>query len=279
MKKIFQIVGLISLTVFSFFITEKTALVVKDLDDIMIEIKGNKDYFKRDAIDAIIKDNTIIPGVRGRTVNVGKSYKAMKTNGYYSEKLYEYDYTNPSISLKDNIDKYIIKGHPTKRMISLIFILKNNIDIKDIIKTLDNYNVKANFFIDKDYLENNDNTINNIMSNGHIIAPFFDNYKDYNYEFMDIYLKKISKKNYSYCLSLDFNDDNITECSIRKNYTILPTIISDKMPLVDIKSSIEPGQILLLSINSELKKELSSIIIYIRSKGYTIKNLDDNALE
>ena len=43
MKKTFQIIGLISLTCFSFFITEKTATVVNDLDEIMIEIKPIED--------------------------------------------------------------------------------------------------------------------------------------------------------------------------------------------------------------------------------------------
>ena len=43
MKKVFQMIGLISLTCFSFFVTEQTAIVVSDMDEIMIEIKAKKD--------------------------------------------------------------------------------------------------------------------------------------------------------------------------------------------------------------------------------------------
>ena len=61
LKKIFQIIGLISLTCFSFFMTEKTALVVSDMDEIMIEIKANYKNYHTDGVDAIVDGNTIIP--------------------------------------------------------------------------------------------------------------------------------------------------------------------------------------------------------------------------
>ena len=121
MKKAFQMIGLISLTCFSFFVTEKTVTVVSDMDEIMIEIRNKKDDYKLDSIDATIENNTIIPGVNKREVNVNKSYKNMKTNGYFSDKLFVYDYTKPEISLSNNIDKYIIKGNSNKRMVSLIW--------------------------------------------------------------------------------------------------------------------------------------------------------------
>ena len=77
MRKLFQILGLISLICFSFFMTEKTALVVSDMDEIMIEIKANYKNYKTEAINAIIEDNTIIPGICAKKVNINKSYKNM----------------------------------------------------------------------------------------------------------------------------------------------------------------------------------------------------------
>ena len=59
-KKVFKIIGLISLTCFSFFITEKTSLVVKNMDDIMISIRENSDNYKSKSIDAKIDGDTII---------------------------------------------------------------------------------------------------------------------------------------------------------------------------------------------------------------------------
>ena len=75
MKKFFQVLGLISLTIFSFFATEKTAVVVNNMDEIMVQIKQNKDKYRKKALGATIKDNTIIPGINGRIVNTKKSYK------------------------------------------------------------------------------------------------------------------------------------------------------------------------------------------------------------
>ena len=59
----------------------------------------------------------------------------------------------------------------------------------------------------------------------------------------------------------------------------MPTLISSTTPLSDIKDKLESGSLLSLKINSQVKKELSTIIIYIKSKGYKITNLDENILE
>lgn len=279
MKKTFQMIGLISLTCFSFFITEKTATVVNNMDDIMIEIKEKKDEYKSDPIDAIIDENTIIPGVNGKEVNINKSYKNMKTNGYFSEKLFIYDYTKPKISLTDNIDKYIIKGNPSKRMVSLIFKLYGEDNIDDILSIINNYGIKATFFVDYAWFTNNNDLIKQMIDKGHIISPLMDNYTDSNFEWIDMVVKKINKQSVVFCYSVEDNKENIEACKLRGNYTIRPIVISDKTPLVDVKSKIESGSLFVLSTNFEVKKELSTIIIYIKSKGYKLTNLEENVLE
>ena len=279
MKKIFQIIGLISLTCFSFFITEKTALVVNEMDEIMMEIKSKKEEYKTKYIDATIEGNTIIPGVNGRKVNINKSYKNMRLNGYFNENLFVYDYTKPKISLNDNIDKYIIKGNPNKRMISLIFILTGDDNIDSILSTLNNYKATVTFFVDYTWFENNTEKIKDLISEGHIISPFMDDYTDSNFEWMDMILKKVNKQKYVFCYNKVDNVDNLNICKLKGNYTIRPIIISENTPLVDIKSKIESGSLFLVKYNSELKKELSSIIIYIKSKGYKLTNLEEHILE
>lgn len=279
MKKIFQIIGLISLTCFSFFVTEKTATVVNDLDEIMIEIKEKKDEYKSNYIDAIVENNTIIPGVSGRKVNINKSYKNMKSNGYFSEKLFIYDYTKPKISLYDNMDKYIIKGNSNKRMVSLIFTLYGEDNINDILNIINNYGVKATFFVDYTWFTNNNEIIKEMIDDGHIVSPLMDDYTDSNFEWMDMVLKKINKQSVGFCYNQYDNQDNLDVCTLKGNYTIRPIVISDKTPLVDIKSKIESGSLFSLTINSEVKKELSTIIIYIKSKGYKITNLQEHILE
>ena len=239
MKKIFQIFGLISLICFSFFMTEKTALVVSEMDEIMIEIKANYKKYSSDSIDAIIKENTIIPGVLGKDVNINKSYKNMKLSGYYSDKLYVYDYTKPKISLSDNIDKYIIKGNPNKRMVSLIFKVKDGDDINEILKIINNYNINVTFFMDSNYFTNNNEAIQILIDDGHNIGILLDDYNNSDFEWMDMVIKKINNQKNSFCYSKEDNDKNLEICKLKHNYTIRPVEISDKTPLVDIKDKLE----------------------------------------
>jgi len=279
LKKIFQMIGLISLICFSFFVTEKTALVVSEMDEIMIEIKANYEKYSKESIDAIIENNTIIPGVSAKDVNINKSYKNMKLSGYYSDKLYIYDYTKPNISLSDNIDKYIIKGNPSKRMVSLIFKVGLDDDITDIIKIINNYNINATFFIDTNWFTNNNELIQELINEGHNIGILMDNYSDSDFEWMDMVIKKINNQKNSFCYSNEDNNDNLEACILKHNYTIRPIEISEKTPLLDIKQNLNAGSILSLDINSQVRKELSTIIIYIKSKGFNIDNLENHLLE
>lgn len=279
MKKIFQVIGLISLTCFSFFITEKTATVVSDMDEIMIEIKEKKDEYKSDAIDAIIDGNTIIPGINGKEVNINKSYKNMKSNGYYSENLYIYNYSKPKVSLTDNMNKYIIKGNPSKRMVSLIFTVTASDDITDILNIIDNYNVKATFFVDTTWFTNNNDLIEKMIKNGHSVNALLSDYRDSNFDWIDMVIKKINKQKNGFCYNLEDDQDNIDICKVKGNYTVRPIVISEKTPLQDIKSNLESGSLLSLKLNSQVRKELSTIIIYIKSKGYKITNLEEHVLE
>ena len=66
---------------------------------------------------------------------------------------------------------------------------------------------------------------------------------------------------------------------LKNNYTVRPIEISDKTPLVDIKQNLNSGSILSLNINAQVKKELSTIIIYIKSKGLEIDTLENHLLE
>lgn len=275
MKKFFQILGLITLICFSFFITEKTALVVNNMDDIMINIKQNKDKYKSKSKDAVIKDNTIIPGINGKEVNINKSYKNMKINGYYSDKLYVYDYKKPNISLEDNKDKYIVKGNKEKRMISLIFKLKNNTDITNIISILNNYGAKSTFFVDINWFSNNTELVEKLIKDGHNIGILLDNYDSNDFLWTDTVIKNINKQKYGFC----YNAKEIDICSKNNDYTIRPIEISEHTPLVELKKYLDDENIFSLEVNSILKKELINIIIYIKSKGYKIDNLENHVLE
>ena len=106
-----------------------------------------------------------------------------------------------------------------------------------------------------------------------------DDYSDSNYEWMDMVIKKINNQRNSFCYSKEDNENNLEACIQKHNYTIRPIEISEKTPLVDIKKNLNAGSILSLEVNSQVRKELSTIIIFIKSKGFNVDNLENHILE
>lgn len=53
----------------------------------MIKLKEVKDSYQKEAVDAVIANNTIIPGISGLEVDVDESYLKMKKVGIFQESL------------------------------------------------------------------------------------------------------------------------------------------------------------------------------------------------
>jgi len=157
MRKIFEIIGTISLIFFSFFYTNRISTVIKNNDDLMIEINNLKDQYIYPVREAIINENTLMPGLSGREIDVNKSYKRMKKLGSFNDSLLVYKDIRPTNRLK--YDKYIIGGNPNKKEVSLIFLVNGNNNINNILSILNYNDLKANFFVDGFWFENN-NQIN-----------------------------------------------------------------------------------------------------------------------
>ena len=109
MKKIIKLTGLIVLILFSFFYTDKVIEVIREEDKLMIELKELESTYKIEAVDANIVSNTIVPGINGRSINLDKSYKEMKSIGYINNNMLVYDTIKPTISITDNKDKFVTK--------------------------------------------------------------------------------------------------------------------------------------------------------------------------
>ena len=120
MRKTFEVIGLISLICFSFFYTEKISTVIKENDDILKEIESVASQYKTEAINAIIDNNSIIPGINGREIDIKKSYKKMKKVNSFNSNLLVYKEIEPEISIKEVYDKYIVSGNQQKKRGKLI---------------------------------------------------------------------------------------------------------------------------------------------------------------
>lgn len=251
MKKIYEYIGLMGLICFSFFYTSNISLVIKENDDILKQIKKVEAKYRIDAINAKIDGDTIIPGVNGSIIDIDETYKKMKKINNFNPNLLVYKEIEPEISIDKKYDKYIISGNRKKKQVSLIFKIETNDNIDNIIAILDKYGVKANFFVNDNWLNDKQEKVNILKQNNHIVEPINPNGKQ------------------KYCMELDKNV--IDECSKNKSYTIKPNLIIKNNPLIEIKKNLNNGSIILLDINKT--KELSLIIQYINSKDIKIVNL------
>lgn len=275
MKNFFQSIGIISLLCFSFIYTEKTVTVVKEFDEIMVQIREQNDSYKVEAVDATVTSNTIIPGISGSEIDIDKSYSKMKRYGKYNEKLLEYKDVRPNISLHNNINKYIVQGNKNKNMISLLFLVESSDSISRILNTLSNKKVKATFFVDGAWVEKNNEVLIQIINEGHEIGNLGYNYSYTNSSFswLDNKIKKVSGQKYGYCYSENDNKQTLSICSVNSNYIIRPNIIVKDNPTITVKDNIVPGSFISLPINETVMEELPVIIDFINSKGFSINTL------
>ena len=209
----------------------------------MIKINNIKDNYKTEVVNSYIEDDTIIPGIIGKEVEVDKSYNNMKEGKIFREENLIFKDIYPSELLKDNKDKYIIKGNKDNKVSILYIINKDNIDISNKNITIDSIN---NY---------KDNEIYTYGNNGIYTKDILVN--------DNTLINRLSSNSSNYCLTKDKNKEVLEVCQSMNINTIIPNINWDYL---DIKNNLSSGSIILISdINN-----LDIIIKYINSKGYNI---------
>ena len=259
MKKVIKTISLLVLICFSFFYTDKVINIINQKDPLMIKIESLKEEYKIEPVNAILNEDTIIPGINGRQIDVLKSYEEMKSSGIFREELLVYKDLYPSSLLSNNKDKYIIKGNNKENKVSILLIL----NIKDIDNIKDN-NITL-------FINHKDINIKNItkLKNNEIYT--YGNNGIYNNELLtsdNSIINRISNNESKYCLSNNKDNTVLEVCNKNNMYTIIPNIIGD---YTEIKNNISNGSIILINNTNNL----NIIIKYINSKGYHIVPLSN----
>ena len=276
MDKVYKVIIAIFLVVFSFFYTEKVIYFIRERDPIMKNIKKSEKDYKIDPINATIKDNKIVPGVNGKTIDYDNSYKKMKKYGTYNESLTVFKEELPTISIDDYYDKYISQGSGINNDVSLVFEVKKNDNITNILSILKENNATATFFIDGLFLENNNSLVTSMAEEGYEIEILnYDNKYDELYFSSSLNtLNTITNLKPKYCFAKYDSKEVLELCSKLELHTIIPTIMTGNYPYKDVKAKLSKGSIIGFSINSSTEIELSTVINYIKQKGYVINTLD-----
>lgn len=280
MKKILQSIGFATIMCLSFFYTEKAVDVVKEYDEVYQKIVDVSNNYKKEPIDAYISNNTIIPGISGKSVNVDLSYSKMKRYGKYNDSLIVLRDIKPNISIDDNKDKFIISGNKKNNYVSLLFLIKDSNNFKYILNILDEKNISCDLFLDGSFIENNMDEFNKLDLK-HNIGNFSYN-KDYSnssFPWLDSIIKKKINKDYTFCYSDNNKTDIASICSLSNDFTVVPNIILKNNFVSNVKDKLQNGSIISITINDSNKSELPILINYIISKGYEIKTLNEHLSE
>lgn len=251
---------------FSIYYTNKSIELIHNVDPLMKQIKDNTSKYEIKPIEGVINNNTITPGIKGKTIDIKKTYKSMKEYGTYNESLYVYKDIYPSIRLKNNYDKYIINGNPNKKSVSFVYFIDTLENYKIINNYLNIEHLPGDVFIDSKLI---DQVSYNPYLRYALLNPTIQTKE---------YLESITNNKINYCLSESENKNLLKTCKNNKLHTIIPTIILEKEPTRVLKENLKNGIIIGVKVTKQVRNELDYIMKYIKSKGYSIKNLD-NLLE
>ena len=269
MKKAFYYFGTCIVLLVSFLYTEKAAITVKEMDEIMLKIKETSRIKIQEPIQSIIYGNTIIPGINGHEIDIEKSYRKMKYINKYSDNLLVYRVLQVDDLLSNNKDKVILSGNKNKNSVAIIVVL----DDDNYTNSVHSFTLKDNIsiLVSGKFVEKNEAGVERLKKNIMGTIGYSFNYDNPSYIWLDNYIKKTSNTKNSYCLSVDKVAP--VQCIKNGNYTIYGVPLKNNF-LLQTKNTLEPGKILVYYANDKLIEEFDSILNFIHSKGYKILKLD-----
>lgn len=252
MNKIYKSIGLIAIMLFSFYYTEKIAILMQNKSPIMQSINEIADNYTVSATNATIEGNYITPGIMGRMINKTKSYVNMKSFGIFNEYYLVFDAIKPDISLEENKDKIIKQGNSNKKAVS--FLLENNPAIMAYLKE---NNIPASLLITEETYERNSSfeQINNDKSKYNNIESLLN--------------KNDLNKNICYVKTFD-----LSFCEKNKKYLVEESFSLNGQNIVEAKKSVQSGAIILIAETANLE-EFKLLVKEINFKGLSILPLSE----
>ncbi len=252
MKNFYKSLGLLGIMVFSFYYTEKIAVIMQNKSPIMQSINQIENNYLESPVNATIEGEGITPGIMGRMINKTKSYVNMKSFGIFNEYYLVFDDVKPEVSLEDHKDKIITKGNKKKNAIS--FLIEDNPLVKDYFL---NQKIQASIFINESNFDKN---------------SFFE----------QINIDKETYKNTESLLNKNNLNTNICYVNImekdfcvkNKKYLVAETMSLNNSNFIEIKKNLESGAIILIKENTSLEN-VKLLLKEIQFKGLKILTLSD----
>lgn len=275
LKKILKPVFVIILLLFSFFYTDKVVDLIREKDPIMQKIKLSSEKYQITSEDARVIGSNIIPGKNGREIDYEESYVKMKQYGMYNEALTTFKEVEPTISIDDYYDKYIIQGNNNYKSVALVFKINSNNNFQELINIINTKNIKTTLFIDGLFLENNTSLIKTLLNQEIELLSYDNKYDELYFNSALNYLASLTKRNPKFCYA-EYDQKEVLElCSKLELHTIIPTIRVTEYPYKTIKGKLSNSAIISLPLTKQMINELPLIIDYISQRGYTFLSLEE----
>lgn len=274
-KSTLKLLGIVILLLVSFIYTDKVTRAAKDNDSLMSEVINYKKKNDVKPVEPIINGDEAILGYSGVSIDKEKSYKQMKKINKFLKEQIVYNTKMPNNTISDMCNYYIMGGNPSNKSISIVFYVRSDTNLKKMLKKLDDINIKAAFFVDGSWLENNIDKAFAITNSKHEL---------YNLGYNGVYDKKhinkinklienISLEKSNYCIKNVKNNTEKKVCASRNMNYIIPTLYNPN--ITDFKQKLDKGIIISYDLEQVDIKNINLIINSALSKGYSIKPLKE----
>ncbi len=236
-----------------------------------------------------------IPGYNGLEVDIDRTYKLALSRKQFNNPELLFREIEPEIQLDDLPPNPIYKGNPNKKMVSLMInVAWGNEYLEKMLKTLDEENVKATFFLDGSWLNKNVDLALAIKQKGHEISNHAYSHKDMSKYAEAIQRTEIQKTEQLLAEKLnventlfappsgDYNQTTVKLAHEMNLRTILWTLDTvdwkDPEPewiVKKISTRLEPGSLILMHPTSSSSQALATLIREITNQGYAIGTVSD----
>lgn len=271
-----------------YFTTNKTSSLYK-------EIENKSSIYYEAPQDAVIdEDWKKVPGRNGIKVNIKESYKQMQKNAFYNENLLVFEQIPPKIKFQELGAAPVYSGHHEKKMVSLIIYVAGGTEqIPYLLHRLKENKVKATFFIQGKWANENKELVKMIAEQGHLIGNFAYENIDLSRLPLEEVSEQIERTNaiitsiigktpHLFAPPFSSYSKEMVEVSSELNMeTILWTIhakdLVNPTPTVMINhvmQNIHPGATILLHPTNASVQGISPLIQEIKNKDYKIGTID-----
>lgn len=265
-------------------------------DELYGKIQAYNDQHKIAPIDAKVdRVWKAIPGYNGREVDIETSYLKMMADGKFDENKIVWREVAPSVHLEELGHEPIYRGNFQKPMVAfLINVAWGNEYIPEILRVLENHQIKTTFFFDGSWVKANPDLAKSIKDAGHEIGNHAYSHPDLNQRSRAETMEELKKTNDVIEETLktkpkwfappsgSFNDTTIQVADQLGMKTILWTVdtVDWKKPETSemvrrVVSKVENGSMVLMHPTKPTAEGLNTMITEIKEKGYRLGTVSD----